>query len=240
MKVLAVGDIHTKGWIIYQVAEIINNYNAVVFVGDYADDWDATSPRTMITWDLLRTLQQSWPGKVHVLTGNHDFIYTTYTKTISSGYNRITQLLLDSPDSQELKEWLKNLPVKVELDGISYSHAGFTEEWCKRFAVDQGYGYTGVALWEDNSPIWVRPDDGYTYLPNQVFGHTPSNTCWEVEPSVWCIDTFSTYPDGTPVGDKTVLEVTDGKDFSVIKLKDENNDNDNTNRKSERLPRTSS
>ena len=39
MKVLAVGDIHTKKWIVDKVDEIADNYDKVVLIGDYADEW---------------------------------------------------------------------------------------------------------------------------------------------------------------------------------------------------------
>ena len=214
MKVLAVGDIHTKLWIVDEVRKIADNYDAVVFVGDYADDWGVAPIVTIQTWKELRSLSHSNP-KVKLVQGNHDYVYTNYTKSISSGYNPTTQLLLDTPENEGLKEWLHNLPIILELDGVSYSHAGLTETW--------GGDFNPVSLWQDDSPIWVRPDSArYKKIP-QVFGHTPSKTCWEVEPNIWCIDTFSTYSNGKPVGDGTVLKVTDGKQFEKVKLKDGNN-----------------
>ena len=120
------------------------------------------------------------------------------------------------PENKELNEWLLALPVSIRLDGVVYSHAGITHDWVKFYEKDD--------LWNDVSPIWARPEDtdGEQYVSSepQVFGHTPSSTCWEVEPNIWCIDTFSTYPDGSPVGDNTVLEIMDGKTFTATKLKE--------------------
>lgn len=215
MRVLAVGDIHAKTWIIESVARLVDNYDAIIFVGDYADDWNKGPLATIESWKALRALQALYPRRIKALTGNHDYIYTHNTKTVSGGYNQITQMLLNSPDNRFLKKWLKELPVIEEIDGVTYSHAGISESWNGKLDTN--------SLWKDDSPIWARPTDApyrveYKKIP-QVFGHTPSPTCWEVSDKVWCIDTFSTYPDGTPIGDETVLSITNGKTFKKIRLK---------------------
>ena len=214
-KVLAVGDIHTKMWIIESVTKLINQYDCIVFIGDYADDWDQSPLKTIETWRRLKMLTSLYPDKVRALVGNHDFAYLLSFDPRSGGYNRTTQLLLDSPENRDLKTWLSKLPVTAEIDGVTYSHAGIDATWNE--SVNEH------SLWADNSPIWTRPDDSdYIEVP-QVFGHTPHATCTQLENNIWCIDTFSSYRDGTPIGDQTVLEITDGETFNIKKL--ENNDN---------------
>jgi diadenosine tetraphosphatase ApaH/serine/threonine PP2A family protein phosphatase len=217
VRVLAVGDIHTKLWIIMGVERIINNYDMVVFVGDYADDWGATSWDSLYTWGALMELQSRYPEKVKCVTGNHDYIYANYTKTTQSGYDRLTQTMIDMPENRKIRDWLRKLPISINVDDVTYSHAGIIDGWEERHG-----------LWNDDSPIWARPGRG-SYLENapQVFGHTPSRTCMEIQKNVWCIDTFSTYPDGTPIGDHTVLEVIDGKTFKKIKMETKNDNNYN-------------
>lgn len=230
MKVLAIGDIHTKLWVIDAVKNRVDDYDAVVFVGDYADDWNSMPQQTIDTWRALKDFQEEYINKVDVLIGNHDYIYVNQTSTISSGYNTTTQMLLASVDNKDLKDWLSSLPVTIMIDGVVYSHAGLSEEWMKSFIPDNRDHYTSKNLWRDDSPIWSRPGSvDYRSDFHQVFGHTPSETCWQVEPNVWCIDTFSTYQDGTPVGDGTVLEVFDGTVFNKIKLqKETKNGNDSS------------
>ncbi len=200
MKILAVGDIHTKQWIIDEVEKLIPKYDRVIFVGDYADDFGKDGLESIDTWHKLYMLQQAHEDKVKLVLGNHDFIYINRTPTLQSGYNGVTQLSINSPAYTYLKDWLLGLPIVLEEDGITFSHAGIAEGWA---------GTTEMSdLWQDNSPLWVRPSWGsYAQIP-QVFGHTPSETCWEVAKDIWCIDTFSTYSDGRPVGDQTVLEIT--------------------------------
>lgn len=212
MKVLAVGDIHTKKWILSRVRNAMYEYDAVVFCGDYADNWNATPMDTIETWKALRGLSKN-NRKVKIVQGNHDYIYTHYTKTVSSGYNSITQSILEEPENKDLKDWLHNLPIIVHIDGVMYSHAGVNDAWVERYEGKED----PVSLWNELSPIWVRP--GMTdYRSYQVFGHTPHKTCTEIQPNVWCIDTFSEYQDNTPIGDGSVLEITDGKDFKVVEL----------------------
>lgn len=165
-RVLAIGDIHTKTWIVEKVSKIIDSYDSVIFTGDYADDFNAKPQDTINTWNTLKDLQK----------------------------------------------WLMSLPVIVEIDSVSYSHAGIANEW------SGGQDVSG--LWNDTSPLWARPGNSMTYknIP-QVFGHTPTDTCRELKNGVWCIDTFSTMPAGSPIGDGSVLQVIDGKKFSKIYLK---------------------
>jgi len=210
-KVLAIGDIHTKIWIIEKVAKVINDYDKVIFCGDYADDFSASPQDTLNTWNLLKDMQRQNRSKVELVTGNHDYIYVNDTPSLQSGYNPMTQVLINTPENKDLQEWLTGLPVIIEIDGVTYSHAGVANEWSGVQDVE--------GLWNDTSPLWARPGTSVVYSESpQVFGHTPSRTCYEIKHGVWCIDTFSTMPDGNPFGDGSVLHVIDGKKFSKLYL----------------------
>jgi hypothetical protein len=210
-KVLAIGDLHTKIWVIEKVAKAIQNYDKVIFCGDYADDFKAGPQDTINTWKKLKDLQTKHRSKVELVIGNHDYIYVVNTPSLQTGYNPLTHVLIDAPENKNLKEWLTGLPVIIEIDGVTYSHAGIANSWSGEQDV--------TGLWNDTSPIWVRPggDTSYKYTP-QVFGHTPVDTCHEIKNKLWCIDTFSTMPDGTPIGDGSVLQIIDGKQFSKFYL----------------------
>lgn len=219
MRVLSVGDIHTKQWILYEIAELVDLYDAIVFVGDYSDNWNTAPTQSIATWRLLKNLCQD--DKVHAVIGNHDYAYIhPEIAGRSSGWNPVTFTLLNTPEKKTLREWLLSLPVTLKLDGVTYSHAGVTNEWNGDESV---YG-----LWNDTSPIWARPRKfgGKTTYKNipQVIGHNPSEEIWQPEPGIWCIDTFSERQDNTPIGDYTVLEVIDGKEFNIIKLDEVVND----------------
>jgi hypothetical protein len=194
-----------------KVAKVLNDYDKVIFCGDFADDFNSSPQDTLDTWNCIKDLQIKNPSKVELVMGNHDYIYVNNTPSLQSGYSPITQVLIDAPENKNLKDWLTGLPIIIEIDGVTYSHAGIANEWS---------GAEDVAgLWNDTSPLWARPGGSITYknIP-QVFGHTLSDTCYEVKPGVWCIDTFSTMPDGKPIGDGSVLQVIDGKRFSKLHL----------------------
>lgn len=224
MKVLAVGDIHTKTWIIDEVIKKIEDYDKIVFVGDYADDWSANANDSIATWKSLYEFQLSYPEKVVILLGNHDFIYLKHIHEYQSGFNDNTKMLMAIPENEYLERWLSELPYLSKIDNVTYSHAGLTDYWYAKFGTVNNYIYNSPStLWRNDSPLWARPSEFQShYSGKQVFGHTPSETCWEVQPNVWCIDTFSTHPDGSQYGDHTVLEITDGKTFNKIKLEKQN------------------
>jgi hypothetical protein len=60
-----------------------------------------------------------------------------------------------------------------------------------------------------------------------VFGHNPSKEVWQPTPKTWCIDTFSHDQNNNPIGDQTMLEIIDGKEFNIINIKDILNENNN-------------
>lgn len=226
MKILAVGDVHTKQWMIYEIAELVDLYDAIVFVGDYADNWNTSPTHSLATWRLIRQLMQS-SDKVHAVIGNHDYAYVhPEIAGRSSGWHPVTFTLLNTPENKKIKEWLLSLPVTLKLDGVTFSHAGVTNEWNGKEDV--------YSLWNDSSPIWARPKElggnvTYKDIP-QVIGHNPSKEIWQPAPQVWCIDTFSEDQQNNFIGDQTMLEIVDGKEFNIIDIKqilDENN-NDTT------------
>jgi len=215
MKILAIGDVHTKSWMIEKVEPLVEKYDAVIFCGDYADNWNTPATHSMSTWRLLKMLMDKNPEKVFAVIGNHDYAYLHPSIAgRSSGWDPVTYQLINAPENKKIKEWLLTLPAVFELDGVTFSHAGVTEEWDGDFSVD--------SLWNDTSPIWARPPEfggriTYKDIP-QVIGHNTYHTCVQLTPSVWCIDTFSEKPDNTPAGDQTVIEIVDGKEFNVIEL----------------------
>lgn len=224
MKTLAIGDIHAKSWIFYEVAEVLDFYDKIVFVGDYVDNWGSGAIKSIASWKTLYMFMQSNPGKVHAVIGNHDYAYIhPEIAGRSSGWDPMTFSLLNTPENKFLKDWLLTLPVTLELDGVTFSHAGVTDQWNGREDIP--------SLWNDASPIWARPRQfggnvTYKQIP-QVIGHNPSQEIWNPEPHVWCIDTFSEHQDNSPIGDRSLLEIIDGKEFNVFTLETKNNENNN-------------
>ena len=223
-RVLACGDVHAKSWIIHKITELIDLYDKIVFVGDYVDNWNTDPIESLGTWKTLYMLMQSHPGKVHAVIGNHDYSYIH--KEIagrSSGWNPVTFTIIQASENHYLRDWLLDLPITLEFDGVTFSHAGVTDQWNGKEDV--------ASLWNGNSPIWARPRQlggnvTYKRIP-QVIGHNPSREIWNPEPHVWCIDTFSEHQNNSPIGDYSMLEIVDGKEFNIVKLDEIKNENNN-------------
>lgn len=222
MKILACGDIHAKPWIVDEIEKLVNNYDAIVFCGDYADNWNTPAVETIKTWEKVKHLSDN-NQNVYALIGNHDFAYIhNEISGHSSGWNPSTHAILNFPDNKDIKEWLLSLRITVKIDGVTFSHAGVTNEWDGDISVH--------GLWNDLSPIWARPQEfggesTYKDIP-QVFGHNPNGFIWYVCKNAICIDTFSERRDNSSIGDNTVLEIIDGIKTNVIKInKNENNNN---------------
>ncbi len=220
-KVLAVGDIHAKTWMVYEIAEFIDLYDHVIFLGDYADNFNTPPTHSLACWRLVRQLMQHNPN-VHALIGNHDYSYIhPEIAGKSSGWHPVTFTLINTPENKKIKDWLLSLPARLEIDGVTYSHAGITEQWDGKEDV-QG-------MWNDASPIWARPNTQFKYKDiKQVFGHTPSKEIWNPAPTIWCIDTFSQDQQNNFIGDQTLLEIIDGNEFNVVKPKEIINENNNS------------
>ena len=206
MKILCVGDIHAKPQVVYAVAKLVKDYDRVIFLGDYVDDWGADPEMSADALKAIFSLADT-NENIILLRGNHDFSeYYGYTKRefICSGFNIGThnycqQLFRDN--------WDRMLTCYIaygDVDDIqSYwiSHAGITSGWFKQWDEDWwanlsakekaktslcdteallsqvGSARGGRSL--NPSPIWA---DEYELVAspkpfvNQIVGHTPMKT----------------------------------------------------------------
>lgn len=238
MKILAVGDLHRKREVVMRILRFAkkNGYKKVVFMGDYADDFFGDYEDTRYLWDLMINPPKGYKRMVVPLMGNHDFAYAFAPELramygfneVQTGFDVNTLRSIDIPFMKLLSE---KLLLQAEIDGVLYTHAGVTTDWEKKWLANGAQGMSSVFksfrlpymyFADQSSPIWARYSDGLetTFYsvshPKQVFGHTPSKTCTEFEDGCWCIDTFSTDRLGRPIGDQSILEIVDGRDFRVI------------------------
>lgn len=169
--------------------------------------------------------EESARREVTVLLGNHDVPY--HLERDPAAFARVrAQAPGFKPGAQRRVHKLMNdIPVRLAwTDGtIIATHAGLTRRWgIRRF----GHAWTNMtagqitarlnrmldrpetlaALYmDDDGPLWARPGHGgYDGRPTQVSGHTPVPSVRNVE-GAWMCDTFSTMPDGTPIGDRSML-----------------------------------
>lgn len=224
MKTLVCGDLHCKPYLL-DIALSSTTWDKFVFLGDACDNWGASQEDNIQIIKKLIETKQKYGEKFIWLIGNHDWGYFDDSLRISghihAGSANICHLLEES-----IKDW-----DIFHSDGFCiYSHAGFS----RQFLLDTqntpirllkearglnnplnrvGYHSGGDSL--APSPIWARPSelDGDSSLPPsfapfQVVGHTPVDTITQRGNLIIC-DTMSQYPDGSFIGDKSLLLIED-------------------------------
>lgn len=219
MKTLVFGDTHGRR--LWQRITATEDFDRVIFIGDYFDSFDILPEEQMENFKDICQFAQSGK-KVIMLIGNHDFHYMkeaggeTYSGYKSAYASSIGYLLGEARPLMQ---------VCFEEDGILFSHAGLTKTWCKENGVDVTNIEASVnSLWatdpekfrfsgwdetgddKTQGPFWVRPRslsydllDGYT----QIVGHTGvKKIIQSPDTRMYLIDAIGTYQ---------YLEVTDCK-----------------------------
>ena len=236
MKILFVGDAHNHKYIFNDVKKLDTQYNfdRIIFMGDYVDDWNTTNHQSLESLDIIFKLKNENPDKYTFLIGNHELSYLGYK---CSGH----QYELEDVMEMKLKEHINDfdLATSVNCNGDIYicSHAGFTNAFIEELLKgDKKYydynlyykmvdmnkdklnnlepfshcSYLRGGLDEFSSCLWCdRQEHSYfrtqvPLIPHQIVGHTPVKSIIE-ENGIYFIDTHSTYRDGSEYGDKSYL-----------------------------------
>lgn len=238
-KTLIVGDMHCKQETILPLVDEVmasNGASRVVFLGDYADEWDSTAADVVDALDL----QARWAATanengvdVTFLIGNHDFEYLLGEGCSGTHLEAMV----------DIKEALGRIEMSAAtcVDGYLVTHAGLTQEWADEYLAESdgvadvvarinemfisgsyrdwrklascGSSRGGVEI---ASPLWADKRDlkaGATHGLSQIAGHTPTKTCEKIrngEDEVWLCDTFSLSSNMAPIGDGSMLFVEDG------------------------------
>lgn len=125
-KILICGDIHTKYDIIEKVASVIDNYDLVVFTGDYVDEWDAMPESSLNCLNRLLELREQ-TNKVVLLYGNHDLSEWKPEYFKCSGFNAITHTYVKDFFDKNHDKFLLTYAIR----NVLLSHAGLTSQWYK-------------------------------------------------------------------------------------------------------------
>lgn len=122
MHLLAVGDLHGNDcW-----KEIdVNDYDRIIFIGDYVDDASRSGQQIMANLRSLITLKAKFPEKVVLLLGNHDIQYLYYPRYRCSGFNGRLQPELSKLFRRYTGWWLFAWQYKRFL----FSHAGLSNAY---------------------------------------------------------------------------------------------------------------
>ncbi len=213
MKIIAIGDIHGRNsW--YQIVHS-NEYDKVIFVGDYFDSRENIPTLDQIhNFNNLITFKKENPEKVVLLFGNHDFHYLTSADEQYSGYQYWSRFDIVSVLNNAIQERLVQM-VHIH-EKFLFCHAGLTKTWLKNtghedepiedyindlffyqpkhFRFKAGSNASEIGDDITQSPIWVRPGslvrdsvEGFV----QVVGHTPQSRL-RINPEHIFIDTLGT------------------------------------------------
>ncbi len=224
MRIIALGDTHGRDdWKKITANE---DFDAVVFIGDYFDTHEGISPKRQAeNFKDLLAYKGANRERVVLLLGNHDYHYLRAAGETYSGY-QVTHAatfaqLLEAAIAEDL------LQICFVHRQFLFTHAGVTKTWCRANNIDLTQIETAIntlfrqkpgafkftpgancSPYGDDitqSPLWVRPDSlridaiaGYV----QVVGHTTQRRL-TVQPPVVLIDTLGTSGE--------YLSVTDGE-----------------------------
>ncbi|MBR1477234.1 MAG: metallophosphoesterase [Lachnospiraceae bacterium] len=231
-RILVIPDVHLKPEI-YRKAAVVMYYekcDATVMLGDLADDWN--QDRNIELYDetfdaaleYIRHHQDTF-----LCLGNHDVSYRW--GFMQSGYSYYARdSVLKGLDKLEKALPPENVGYVFRFGKVLFSHAGLTESFVHRNFGQKNIDYVIAMingkmepeqLWEDDSPLWARPQLQYTRLyPEdmyQVVGHTPQRAPMAVGKLI-STDTFSTYRNGMPYGNKTFI-IIDTADAAIEYVK---------------------
>lgn len=131
-KTLVCGDLHTKYHIFDKVKELSKNYDKVVFLGDYVDEWNAPPEASYNLLIGLKEFYEENPYKVTLCIGNHEASEGFGKGFRASGYNQLT--------SDYVYEIFCKFPsifkVATVEQGFLITHAGLTKSWAEKYLPD--------------------------------------------------------------------------------------------------------
>ena len=231
MKVLVIPDIHLKPWILDKAEEqaIIHKPDAFVFIGDLVDDWKKEYNLELYDETFNRLIDFiKRHDNFYFCYGNHDISYKW--KAEETGYSSLARPVV-MRGLDRLKEVLPlgRMAFIYKIDSCLFSHAGLVDSYV-RYLFNDLYDDTDALLkainkgdrdklWNDLSPIWVRPQyEPYTLYKDylQVTGHTPVEKTG-LHRGVVSVDSFSTFSNGEPIGDEqfVIIDTVTKKWFTV-------------------------
>lgn len=218
MRVLVIPDVHLKSWM-FDLVDMVtpDAYDRIISVGDWVDEWgqEANSMLYERCLNRLYLFAKDHPTALFCY-GNHDISYMYLLEESGFSYRQIP--LIQKYYAMFRDEFKKRFMVATVQDDVVFSHAGFSDYWVMDILSDIIGSVDNLTiedivkctnnilkgrkrekiwdLWNDASPIWVRPQDGdiRLYDPEhvfQVFGHTPTREIVKTDHWVSC-DTFST------------------------------------------------
>ena len=135
MKVIFIGDIHGSNEWEFLLSSV-NEFDHIVFVGDYVDDFDASNDVIMRNLLNIIKFKKKYPDKVHTLLGNHEYAYV-FDKSHTAGYRTEFSVMFKSVLSENWHlfdvAWGMTSNERFDVNGnpvyVLATHAGITSTY---------------------------------------------------------------------------------------------------------------
>ena len=125
MRTMSIGDLHGKD--LWKQIDI-NNFDKVIFIGDYVDSWDIKDEDILNNLLDLIELKKIFPNKVILLLGNHDIQYLFFPNYSCSGFRNSMLYSLEIT----FKENIKLFQIAFQEQNYLFTHAGISNKWLKK------------------------------------------------------------------------------------------------------------
>ena len=126
---LIVGDVHCKINIVNLVEKHLKDYDKVVFLGDYVDDWEMPAEASYKTLTRLIDLKKKNPEKITLLLGNHDLSEGWGGDFTCSGYKEETHSLVKDLYKTRLDGNVPVFDMAYSKGNFLFTHGGLDERW---------------------------------------------------------------------------------------------------------------
>lgn len=171
------GDIHGEYDTLLNLLDKLNLRNSIssnielIFLGDLID----RGPQSAKVVELVKSLCDK--GYARCILGNHEFNFVqfnTETEEKSGQYrrprnnNNLSQIAetwasyktFQYPEAKrkEHLEWMKTLPIAIEVDGLQMVHACWSQEHLNKFMYKEGSWFLSSTDWEES---WIKNTDAY-------------------------------------------------------------------------------
>lgn len=225
MKIIVIPDVHLKPWMFERASELMDEekLDGAVCLMDLPDDWGHGKDFDLYieTYDAASRFVAAYSA-TKWCWGNHDLSYkwgldqSGYSSAMQGTFRRLQGRMADLLPAGNPIRYVQR------IGSVIFSHGGLSDLYVREAAPSiKGNDVDGALdrvnsrgaryLWNDESPIWLRPQPQYhpTKLFHekamlQVVGHTPVDGIGRTGNLISC-DVFSTYPDGTPIGTQEFL-----------------------------------
>ena len=131
MKILVIPDVHGETYW-EKAKDLIDQYDQIIFLGDYLDAWDHLGITDKMMLDNLKNIvefKKEFPNKVFLLRGNHEFSYINSYFSCSGYRNNAAHYFGQfMRENQEYFDMVHFIEPKY-----IFSHAGITSGWIKSF-----------------------------------------------------------------------------------------------------------